>query len=303
MNAGFIHCSARTADAEFGGGEFVLFLDAAEEGDIEFEADRPDRRAKVIKHVEGTADVVAETIGPVGSFKIDLREALVFGVAKADFVLSQMMLADEIIGIVQERVLGCGDLIQWKVFNFGGVGGDDESIGEDGGVEEIGGHPGDAFDYTVLGFGVFGLALGDGGGGLEDVHLGGAANVFAGFAVAEDFGGGIHGLRGDLFLLLHEIKIPIGGFGLGDDEHHLLSVFLEGDIRSGGGEADAGHGGGDAEILEKGLGDGYTHEGFEFRAVLLYIIMQVAEGGAGLDFGADWAEKLNAGVVEGVLFD
>lgn len=91
----------------------------------------------------------------------------------------------------------------------------------------------------------------------------------------------------DRLLLLEKIKIPVRGFGLGDDEHQLLAVFLERDFGGDGGQADARHRCCGSEVLEEWLGETGAHEGLVLASVLLDIVAQVAKGHPGAELGSE----------------
>ena len=77
----------------------------------------------------------------------------------------------------------------------------------------------------------------------------------------------------------------------------MLAIFLESDVGGDGRETDAGHGRVFTKILQERLSDGGAEERFNFSAVLLNIIAELADGQAGAELGAERRQKFDAAII------
>ena len=99
------------------------------------------------------------------------------------------------------------------------------------------------FDAFLFGFGEFGLAQRQASLGFQDFQFGAFAGLKTRFIVPHQSFSQEGGLAKEAYLLLGEEKVPIGCFGSGDDQHHLVPVLLKRHVRGKRGEADVGQGG------------------------------------------------------------
>src|SRR5687767_3336119 len=115
---------------------FLLF--ASEHGEGQFEADRPDRSPEVVHHINRIANAAAQAVETISAFCVELRQTLVASVFEANFVLLEALLADQIVEVRFESVLGALLMVNGDNGNAWSIDGANDGVGDDNGIKIIG---------------------------------------------------------------------------------------------------------------------------------------------------------------------